>query len=1160
MEREAPVISTNQQQDEERSGSPASVQEQLSPVAQSNSYTPFSDSTTAGLHVAPTASIGDKVDGLVHEETVMKVDVGDGRGELLSPTASVPEEHDTSRSTLMEEEEEEEEEEDREMDTGEGDGRQQEPAVAASVEVEREKEVLGHEEEPVAEDLSVKSDSISEHISDLSSEGEELVDVEEVTQPSAKVEPQVEEGTPPPLSDEQYTESFEEPSSSTPVSSPSSQAPPIGELTPPPEAHEAATVPVSHVPPLDESSEPQAPPLRELTPPIEPQDEATIATPADEKQEDTTDITEQKNHEQVDIPNSKDFEEEVGCQIGQRVLVGNVMAGTIRYIGHTHFADGLWVGVEIDLPRGRNDGSIDGQRYFNCEPNYGLFAPPQKITIMEENPEYYDEEGEGEGERQQPTFEDDASSIAEEIEEERLSSAHEQEDDLEDHTQSETLDKNATLQPPTIACEKSPPPVDDMYSPDFESSPEESEEGGADADDEEEGESEAKPEDGEGFGQGEVDDEPVAVEERRQEKEDYQWPRSEEGTRESSPMVEFNHHVEKEDTPLPAISQLLQKHQAKENRENLKTQTQPSETDREMEKITKDVGSEKKTTQITEHPPPASESLETLGEKSESFPLAPEVANQRSQSATPTPAPPPEFAEGALKDTSIEPPREMQMSGETASTLKQASEVISEELAQELTNEAYETMHNIWKVKRETQLATKGQATEYEATDVVKIPLDKEAKLSLEDKADRVTDQLLALLLQSETNLACSIHNFKKSQEEEERSPLRIHIPEQTEEEALSPTSPRTHLPRSPISREPERPVLSPVPEEPQDDDDNHTEAKVKQKAEEQEEEVTTPPVSPLRRGAPAKLVLTGTTSSIVESSPPPLSPPSPYRTFVPSFIPAADEFSPPGSPPKHLSQASAARVAAGEKTPFLSTQDKERKGLERSTSTDSIASLLLDSLTIKTAQCMVPSERANVDQVVERSWQVCEEIGFEHLHDCYPRCPNNILDMFSDLHELNSEENHCRRAYLKLIFNLTVETLQNLHVVSEATPVWTQESAVRTLLVPEHKNSGGITLETVQKKVYKALMRGQLPSQLPNVKFLRGMKRPGGREIDFVDAILIKELREEEPGWIDYCCDEASVKMKTADAILDSLITEAVQIMCDIGKKRQTRQNSTHS
>ena len=257
LEREeTPEIVTNQ-----RSASPpASVQEELSPVAQSYNYTPFSDSITTGLHLAPSASSVDKVDSSVHEETVIqvKVDVGDMRGELFSPTtASVPEEHDTSRSTLIEEEEEEREEE-REPGVGEDEDRQKEPVVAASIEVEREKEVLDHEAEPVAEDLSVKSDSISEHVSDLSSEegggGEqegEDVDVEQVTQPSANVEPQVEEGTP--LPGDQYTDSFEEPSSSTPASSPSSEHPPV---VPPTEGHKTAAATAvavsSQAPLLDE--------------------------------------------------------------------------------------------------------------------------------------------------------------------------------------------------------------------------------------------------------------------------------------------------------------------------------------------------------------------------------------------------------------------------------------------------------------------------------------------------------------------------------------------------------------------------------------------------------------------------------------------------------------------------------------------------------------------------------------------------------------------------------------------------------------------------------------------------------------------------------------------------------------------------------------------
>jgi len=32
---------------------------------------------------------------------------------------------------------------------------------------------------------------------------------------------------------------------------------------------------------------------------------------------------------------------------------------------------GLWAGVELDDPAGKNNGSIDGILYFNCPPNYG---------------------------------------------------------------------------------------------------------------------------------------------------------------------------------------------------------------------------------------------------------------------------------------------------------------------------------------------------------------------------------------------------------------------------------------------------------------------------------------------------------------------------------------------------------------------------------------------------------------------------------------------------------------------------------------------------------------------------------------------------------------------------------------------------------------------
>ncbi|KAF5279166.1 hypothetical protein FQR65_LT03412 [Abscondita terminalis] len=73
----------------------------------------------------------------------------------------------------------------------------------------------------------------------------------------------------------------------------------------------------------------------------------------------------------------------VDFKIGDRVIIKSSQGskvGTLRFMGTTNFASGEWCGVELDEPRGKNDGSVEGIRYFECKPQFGLFAPVTKVS------------------------------------------------------------------------------------------------------------------------------------------------------------------------------------------------------------------------------------------------------------------------------------------------------------------------------------------------------------------------------------------------------------------------------------------------------------------------------------------------------------------------------------------------------------------------------------------------------------------------------------------------------------------------------------------------------------------------------------------------------------------------------------------------------------
>jgi dynactin 1 len=75
-----------------------------------------------------------------------------------------------------------------------------------------------------------------------------------------------------------------------------------------------------------------------------------------------------------------------GCRVSVREDTG-----IVRFIGPTSFSSGQWVGIELDAPRGKNDGSVKGIKYFECrkgpdDAKFGLFVRKGMVKFQDDRP------------------------------------------------------------------------------------------------------------------------------------------------------------------------------------------------------------------------------------------------------------------------------------------------------------------------------------------------------------------------------------------------------------------------------------------------------------------------------------------------------------------------------------------------------------------------------------------------------------------------------------------------------------------------------------------------------------------------------------------------------------------------------------------------------
>jgi len=109
------------------------------------------------------------------------------------------------------------------------------------------------------------------------------------------------------------------------------------------------------------------------------QQQQSQAQPNQLEQKEKKDTEEKLKSEQQEVELAAKIQLGKRCQVGAGTEFPR--RGLVMYIGAVDSLQGIWIGIKLDEPFGKNDGSLKGRRYFDCPAKYGVFVKPSKVEM-----------------------------------------------------------------------------------------------------------------------------------------------------------------------------------------------------------------------------------------------------------------------------------------------------------------------------------------------------------------------------------------------------------------------------------------------------------------------------------------------------------------------------------------------------------------------------------------------------------------------------------------------------------------------------------------------------------------------------------------------------------------------------------------------------------